>query len=65
MKMQFEIEGMSCEHCVKAVEKSLEKLNPKKYDVTIGQLVIEFDESIVNEKEIENAVFEAGYKIIR
>ena len=35
---------MSCQHCVMAVQKSLSRLNLKKYDVSIGTAKVEFDE---------------------
>jgi copper chaperone len=64
MKKEFKIEGMSCEHCVMAVEKNLSKLNLNKADVKIGIAEIEFDETKINEKEIEKAIVNAGYKLI-
>jgi copper chaperone len=64
MKKEIKIEGMSCEHCVMAVKKNLSKLDLRKIDVKIGTASIEFDETKINEKDIDKAIFEAGYKII-
>ena len=64
MKKEFKIEGMSCEHCVMAVEKNLSKLDLNKADVKVGIVEIEFDETKINEKEIEKAIVNAGYKLI-
>lgn len=64
MKKEFKIDGMSCAHCIMAVEKNLSKLDLKKVDVKIGSVEVEFDKSKVNEKEIANAITEAGYKVI-
>ena len=64
MKKEIKIEGMSCEHCVMAVRKNLSKLDLRKIDVKIGTASIEFDETKINEKDIDKAIFEAGYKII-
>mgnify|MGYP002066014084 CR=1 FL=1 len=52
MKKEIKIEGMSCEHCVMAVIKSLSKLDLRKIDVKIGTASIEFDETKINEKDI-------------
>ena len=65
--MQIEsinIKGMNCVHCVIAVKKELLKLNLKLIDVSIGNAKIEYDESILSKKEIENAIIEAGYQIV-
>jgi copper chaperone len=64
MNKEFKIEGMSCEHCIMVVEKNLSKLNLKKVDVKVGIAKIAFDETKINEKEIEKAIVDAGFKII-
>ena len=63
MKKTFEIEGMSCSHCVMAVQKSLAKLNLQKTDVKIGSADVEFDEKLVEENKIVSAIKEAGYSV--
>ena len=64
-KETLKIEGMSCHHCVMAVQKELSKLdNVKVNDVQIGSADIEFDETKVNEKALADAIGEAGYKLI-
>lgn len=63
MKKTFEIEGMSCNHCVMAVQKNLEKLNLQKTDVKIGSAEIEFDDNLVDENTIVRAIKEAGYSV--
>jgi copper chaperone len=61
----LKIEGMSCHHCVMAVKKELSKLeNVKVNDVQIGSADVEFDETKINEKALEAAVEEAGYKVV-
>jgi copper chaperone len=64
MREEFKIEGMSCNHCVIAVQKSLSKLNLKKKEVTIGSAKVEFDESEIEKKAIIKAIEEAGYKVV-
>ncbi len=59
----LKIEGMTCGHCVMAVKKELQKLDLNIKDVQIGKATVEYDETKVNKKEIEDAVEEAGYKV--
>ncbi len=63
MKKIFEIEGMSCNHCIMAVQKSLAKLNLQKADIKIGSAEVEFDDNLVEENKIVNAIKEAGYSV--
>lgn len=58
------IEGMSCQHCVMRVKKAIEGLKGiNKSDVEIGLVKVTFDESLIQKKEIEEAIVKAGYKI--
>jgi copper chaperone len=60
---EIKIEGMSCGHCEMAVRKELSKLdNLKVKNVKIGQAIVEFDETKINEQKIYRAIEEAGYK---
>ncbi|MBU2494402.1 MAG: cation transporter [Bacteroidetes bacterium] len=64
MKSQnFKIDGMSCQHCVKAVENELSKLKINSHNVEIGLAKIEYEETIVEESEIVKAIEEAGYEV--
>ncbi len=60
----FKIEGMSCHHCVMAVEKELSKLELENKKVEIGKASVSFDENKVNEQSIIQAIKEAGYKVV-
>ena len=64
MKKDFKIDGMSCHHCVIAVQKNLSRLNLKKYDVSIGTAKVEFDEHVTKEEMIVKAIEDAGYKVL-
>lgn len=64
MQKEFNIEGMSCQHCVMAVQKNLSRLNLKKYDVSIGTANVEFNEHITKEEIIIKAIEDAGYKVV-
>ena len=64
MNKEYKIEGMSCSHCVMAVEKKLNKLNIKNKKVEIGSAKIEFDPDKVSEEDIKNSIKESGYVVI-
>jgi copper chaperone len=65
MKKTIKIDGMSCNHCVKSVEKNLSKLNLREFKVDIGSAEVEFDESKISENEIIIAIEEAGYQVVK
>ena len=60
----FTIEGMSCQHCVKAVELELDELKLDSYKVEVGSAKVKYDETFHNEKQIKAAIAEAGFKVI-
>ena len=64
MKKEFKIEGMSCNHCVMAVQKNLSKIKLIKFEVTIGSAKVEFDENESYEEAIIKAIEEAGFKVV-
>ena len=64
MKTIFKIDGMSCQHCVMAVKKEIQKLDVKNLDVKIGEASVEFDESKVSEENIKKAIEVAGYIVV-
>ncbi len=62
---EFKIEGMSCEHCVMAVKKELNKMeNVYVQDVQIGSAKVEYDESKLTKDDFSRAIDEAGYKLV-
>ena len=62
-KVNYKVAGMSCNHCVKAVEIEMKKLPLESFQVEIGSVTAEFDESKMKTEEIENAIREAGYQV--
>ena len=63
MHITLKIDGMSCNHCVMAVEKNLSQIKLIKFKVTIGSAKVEFDENEIAEEVIIKAIEEAGYKV--
>jgi len=63
-EITINIEGMSCQHCVMRVKRALEGLaGVSDLSVEIGSARVTFDESRIQQADIENAVIKAGYKI--
>ena len=59
------VEGMSCEHCVKAVKAALSELtevNSVEVDLSLKKVVVE-GENLVEEK-LREAIDEAGYEVL-
>ena len=55
---------MSCQHCVMRVKRAIEGLaGISDLSVEIGTANVTFDESKIQQADIENAVVRAGYKI--
>ena len=60
----LKIDGMSCQHCVMRVKRAIESLDGvTDLTVEIGEAKMQFAESGIQQKDIENAVVKAGYKI--
>ena len=62
----LKVEGMSCEHCVKAVTRAVSDLPGTarvKADLKAGTVSFEFDPGKTGLKEIEAAIEDAGYTI--
>ena len=61
---KLNIEGMSCHHCVMAVEAEFKELGIESYDVEIGSADVKYDETKISENDLVRAVDEAGYKVV-
>lgn len=62
----IKVEGMMCEHCEKRVSHALEKTGKAKNVVASHEnSSVEFIDKGLSPEEIENAIEEAGYKIIK
>ncbi len=58
MKVELQIEGLSCGHCVKAVETILDDLNGvETVEVALpSSAIIEFNTSLVTIEEIKKSI---------
>lgn len=63
-KTLFRVEGMSCEHCVRAVKNTVEDLEgavSAKVELSAKTAEVEYDENILDKKNIIEAIKEEGY----
>jgi copper chaperone len=64
-KLNLTIEGMTCEHCVRAVRGRLERTPGVKVDdVQVGAVSLQFDPSKTNIDEVELAIADEGYTAV-
>lgn len=62
-RVELSIEGMSCDHCIRAVRTALEALSGVRPEsVAIGSAVVDFDPAQTDEAAIAGAVTRAGYR---
>lgn len=63
----LKVQGMSCEHCVKAVEGSVGKLNgveSVKVNLNAGSVDIKFNSVLVTLDEIKETIDDQGYDVL-
>ena len=64
IKADYHIEGMSCQHCIDAVEGELGQLQGLTVEeVGIGRARVQYEGNDVTPTDIENAIDEAGYSV--
>lgn len=63
----LKVEGMSCNHCVNAVEGSVGKLegvSKVKVDLDNGTVDVELNSSKVSKDAIKDAIEDQGYDVV-
>ncbi|WP_270647100.1 heavy metal translocating P-type ATPase [Paeniclostridium hominis] len=66
-KLDVKIEGMMCQSCAKAVERSIKKLDgieDVNVNIATDRATINYNPSIVKISQIKGAVEKAGYKVV-
>ncbi|HET7189974.1 MAG TPA: heavy-metal-associated domain-containing protein [Gemmatimonadaceae bacterium] len=64
--LHLTIEGMTCQHCVRAVDERLRKTPGVEVTrVTIGSADVQFDPARTNVDEISEAIADEGYTAFR
>ena len=61
-RLELEIEGMSCGHCVAAVSEALGELDGVNVEaVRIGSAEVDYSPEVVSPEQIVLAIEDAGY----
>lgn len=62
---QLKVEGMSCGHCVSAIEKALDGLGAAgKVDLAGKRVEVSYDEAKVSLESIKAAIEDQGYDVV-
>ncbi|MBC7086375.1 MAG: heavy metal translocating P-type ATPase [Methanomethylovorans sp.] len=64
----LKISGMQCSACALNIERTLKKLNGVAYasvNLPMAKAYVSYDPELVNLKEMEDAIEEIGYKVVR
>ena len=67
MTAEFNVNGMTCGGCEKAVDNSIQKLsgiNHTRISHLDSIAVVEFDKTKTNEDDIRKAISDAGYTVV-
>lgn len=65
-QIAFTIEGMTCQHCVRAVQEALEAVpGVSVRSVTIGSAALEYDGRPATADALSDAIADAGYASTR
>ncbi|MFS0577158.1 copper chaperone CopZ [Sporosarcina sp. 179-K 3D1 HS] len=67
VKEMIQVKGMSCGHCVKAIEESVGSLKGVErvlVDLETGKVAVEFNNSQVELKQITETIEEQGYDVV-
>jgi copper chaperone len=61
---EFEVQGMSCQHCVAAVKRSIQEIDPQarvQVDLERGKVAVE---STQTNDALKDAIDDAGYTVL-
>ncbi|MEM4318546.1 MAG: copper-translocating P-type ATPase [Candidatus Pacearchaeota archaeon] len=66
-KIIIPISGMHCASCAQKIESTIQRLKgvvKASVNFATEKAIVEFDEALINENEINNAIEQLGYKVI-
>jgi copper chaperone len=61
---EFQVQGMSCQHCVAAVTRSIQEIDPQaqvRIDLDKGKVAVDSTQS---EQALKDAIDDAGYTVV-
>lgn len=61
----LQVQGMSCQHCVQAIEGALKEIGAAgKVDLANHVVEVSFDENVLSLDQIKTAIEEQGYDVV-
>lgn len=58
------IDGMTCDHCIRAVDRALKSLSGVQIEqIDIGSAVVAYDPAAVKPEQIQEAISDEGYEV--
>ena len=64
--MKLIVDNMSCQHCVKAITKAINDIDPNaKVTVDLTKREVDIENSSISQEAAITAVNEAGYEFVR
>jgi copper chaperone len=66
MQKIIDVDGITCDHCVATIKKSIESLAgiiKVNVDIQKQQVIVDFNESLKNSKKILEKIGEAGFEV--
>lgn len=65
-KIELQVNGMSCQHCVQAIEKALRELGASgQVHLEQRSVVVEYDESRLSLEQVKSAIEDQGYDVVQ
>jgi copper chaperone len=64
-RIKLKIDGMTCGHCVSAVDKALKGIDGVTVEnVAVGSATVSYDPTAVSEDRIAEVVADEGYSVV-
>lgn len=64
--ISFEVNGMSCGHCVKTITRAIQALDATaRVQVDLAAKTVSVDDSRLPQQHIASAIADAGYEVVR
>lgn len=64
-QVTLQVSGMSCQHCVNAVETALKEIGASgKVDLANNAVTVDYDESKITLEQVKEAIEEQGYDVV-
>jgi copper chaperone len=66
MQKIIDVDGITCEHCVTTIKKSIESLSgivSVNVDIQKQQVIVDFNGSLKNSEKILEKIGEAGFEV--